>query len=45
MGHQKVMALSRSMVEPFLTFCDIRDLQQEILEAWISLGERTKMLL
>jgi peptidyl-dipeptidase Dcp len=34
-----VITLSRSLVEPFLTFSDRRDLRQEAYKAWVSRGE------
>jgi peptidyl-dipeptidase Dcp len=34
-----VITLSRSLVEPFLTFANLRDLRKQAWEAWISRGE------
>lgn len=34
-----VITLSRSLVEPFLTFADRRDLRKRAWEAWVSRGE------
>lgn len=34
-----VITLSRSLVEPFLTFADRRDLREQAWKAWISRGE------
>lgn len=34
-----VLTLSRSLVEPFLTFADRRDLRQQLWEAWVKRGE------
>jgi peptidyl-dipeptidase Dcp len=34
-----VITLSRSLVEPFLTFCDRRDLRKTAWEAWTKRGE------
>jgi len=33
------VTLSRSIIEPFLTFCDRRDLREHAFTAWISRGE------
>jgi peptidyl-dipeptidase Dcp len=37
--HEYVITLSRSLVEPFLTFSDRRDLRQLAWQAWTSRGE------
>lgn len=36
----QVVTLSRSLIEPFLTFSDRRDLRQAAYEAWIARGAR-----
>ena len=36
-GH--IITLSRSLIEPFLTFSDRRDLREKAFKAWISRGE------
>lgn len=36
---QYVITLSRSLVEPFLTFADRRDLREQAWKAWVSRGE------
>jgi peptidyl-dipeptidase Dcp len=33
------VTLSRSIIEPFLTYCDNRPLREELFKAWISRGE------
>lgn len=38
-GDDYVITLSRSLVEPFLTFCDRRDLRQTAWDAWTKRGE------
>jgi len=40
-GHDKgyAITLSRSLIEPFLTFSDRRDLREQAFKAWISRGE------
>ena len=40
-GHQgqHAVTLSRSIIEPFLTFSDRRDLREEAFKAWIARGE------
>ncbi len=47
-GHtenQTFMTLSRSMVEPFLTYSDNRRLRQQVWEAWVARGEQNNLAL
>ncbi|KPF45024.1 M3 family metallopeptidase [Rhizobium sp. AAP43] len=37
-GHGHVVTLSRSIIEPFLTFSERRDLREEAFKAWTSRG-------
>lgn len=41
-GHEgkHAVTLSRSIIEPFLTFSERRDLREQAFEAWIARGER-----
>lgn len=37
-----IITTSRSLVEPFLTYSERRDLRQKVLEAWISRGQMSE---
>lgn len=41
----QLMTLSRSMVEPFLTYSDNRALRQRVFEAWVARGEKTNLVI
>ncbi|WP_075997573.1 M3 family metallopeptidase [Salaquimonas pukyongi] len=39
MEGKHVVTLARSIIEPFLTFCDVRELREQAFKAWAARGE------